>query len=93
MTPYATRIIFLISAASVASLLLVSGGVVDAIAAIIVAAGARPGWWIAEKTMLAQAFEQAATFLECLQHVDEASPLPDQALRALPAQKRRARRG
>jgi hypothetical protein len=93
MTPQIARIIFLISAASVACLLLASGSVVNTIAAIVVAAGAKPSWWIVEKTMLAQAFEQAATFLEGLQRVDEASQRPDQVLRASPAQKQRARRG
>ena len=92
MSPQAARIVFLICAASVAALLLVAGGTIDAIAAVLVAAGARPGWWMAEKIMLAQALEQAATFLEVLRHADEASPLPDQALQALPARKQRAHR-
>lgn len=93
MSPNTARILFFLSTASIALLLLAAGGIVNTIAAILVAAGAVPGWWAVEKTMLAQALDQAATFLEGLRRAGEASPQLDQAHQASPAQEPRDRQG
>lgn len=87
------KTLFCIVVMALAVILVARAGGIGEIAAIILLTGALPGWTFAEKAMLARAFEQAATFLEVLQHADEASQPPDQVLQASPAQKQRARQG
>lgn len=87
MSLHKAKTLFCIVAMAVGVLLFAVGSTPYWLASMIVLGGALPGWRLAEKAMLAQAFDQAATFLEGLRRADEASQQPDRVLQDSPAPK------
>lgn len=73
------KTLYCLAVIAIGVLLAALGGWVGWLAAVLVLGGALPGWKAVERTFLAQALCQAATFLEGLRRADEASQPLDPA--------------
>lgn len=93
MSLHRLKTLYCIAVIALGIILAVVGGIVGWIAAILILGGALPGWGVAERIFLAQAFDQAATFLEGLQLAGGASQQPDPIPQASHSQTRHSDQG
>lgn len=80
------RTVYIIVAATVVTTLIASDDLVRILVAALIVIGAWPLWSLIRHCLQAEALEEAAMFLEALQHADEEDPPPALTLPALPAQ-------